>query len=27
VLLDVARGWRTGRLDDVLAGGFDLMEP
>jgi ATP-dependent Clp protease ATP-binding subunit ClpC len=24
---DVARGWRTGRLDDVLAGGFDLMEP
>jgi hypothetical protein len=23
---DAARGWRTGRLDAVLAGGFDLVE-
>ena len=23
---DAVRGWRTGRLDPVLAGGFDLME-
>jgi ATP-dependent Clp protease ATP-binding subunit ClpC len=23
---DAVRGWRTGRLDLVLAGGFDLME-
>ena len=25
--LDRARGWRTGRLDDVLAGAFDLFRP
>ena len=24
---DVARGWRTGRLNNMQAGGFDLMEP
>jgi ATP-dependent Clp protease ATP-binding subunit ClpC len=24
---DSARGWRTGRIDQVLAGDFDLMEP
>ena len=23
---DAVRGWRTGRLDAVLAGGFDLIE-
>ena len=23
---DAVRGWRTGRLDFVLAGGFDLVE-
>ena len=23
---DAVRGWRTGKLDTVLAGGFDLME-
>jgi ATP-dependent Clp protease ATP-binding subunit ClpC len=23
---DAVRGWRTGRLDAVLAGGFDLVE-
>jgi ATP-dependent Clp protease ATP-binding subunit ClpC len=23
---DAVRGWRTGRLDTVLAGGFDLVE-
>jgi ATP-dependent Clp protease ATP-binding subunit ClpC len=23
---DTARGWRTGRLDRVLAGDFDLFE-
>ena len=23
---DSVRGWRTGRLDFVLAGGFDLIE-
>ena len=24
---DTERGWRTGRLDDVLAGDFDLFTP
>ena len=24
---DAVRGYRTGRLDRVLAGGFDLFEP
>jgi ATP-dependent Clp protease ATP-binding subunit ClpC len=23
---DAVRGWRTGRLDSVLAGDFDLIE-
>ena len=23
---DAVRGWRTGKLDAVLAGGFDLVE-